>query len=469
MNRLIKAGLAVGGVGVAGALRKILERRPRYEPWERPPYAEFPKKVLLVGGGFGGYAAVETLSKLTRDRDDVGVMLVSRENYLVFWPMVAGVISSDIDAHNVAQPLRRALIRAGASFRRAELRNVEYEKKTVTIENGAELPYDHLVLALGAQPNYFGIPGVEEHGQTMKGISDAEAIRDRVVGRFEETTLAGGAVPPSKLTFVVIGGGATGVETAAELHTLIHDALAPDYPNVPLERARIVLLNRGPEILTDLDPALRRVARARLQSCGVEVVTNAAAERVEADRVVLKDGREVPTENVVWTAGVRPNAKLEDLDLPLSRRKAVVVDRYLRVEGRPGVWAIGDSAAVPAGEVGETVAPTAQSAVQEGEAVARNILAAIDGEDLAPFEYRSLGQLVELGSRFAVNEVLGLRFSGLLAALFWRATYLYKLESPQSRARVASDWLLGLFWRPAVPQMREDATGAPERLVEETS
>jgi NADH dehydrogenase len=144
MNRLVKAGLAVGDVAVA----------------------------------------------LTRDRDDVGVMIISRENYLVFSPMVAGVISSGIDAHNVIQPLRRALIRAGASFRRAELASVDYEKKTVTIENGAELPYDHLVLALGTQPNYFSIPGVEEHGQTMKGISDAEAIRDRVVGRFEETTRA---------------------------------------------------------------------------------------------------------------------------------------------------------------------------------------------------------------------------------------------------------------------------------------
>jgi NADH dehydrogenase len=172
---------------------------------------------------------------------------------------------------------------------------------------------------------------------------------------------------------------------------------------------------------------------------------------VEADRVVLEDGREVPTENVVWTAGVRPNAKLEELNLPLTGRKAVVVDRYLRVEGRPGVWAVGDNAAIPADEDGETVAPTAQAAVQEGKAVAGNVLAAIDGEELKPFEYRSLGQLVELGSEFAVNDVLGVKFSGLLAALFWRATYLYRLECPQGRAHIAADWILGLFSRPAVP------------------
>jgi len=393
-------------------------------------------------------------------------MLISKENYFTFWPMVPAIISSDIDTRNVAQPLRRALIRAGASFRRASVEGIDCERKTVTAD-GQEFPYDHLVLSLGAEPAFFGISGVEEHSLKMRGIPDAEAIRNRVIERFEEVSLMRGEIPESKLTFVVIGGGATGVETAAELHTLVHDALAPDYPNVDADRwARIVLLEGGPNILRELDPALRRAAHSRLLSRRIEVMTEVRAQEVLENCVRLKDGREIPTENVIWTAGGRPNAKVKELNLPLTKRDGVRVDRYLRVEDRPGVWALGDCAAIPAAEEdGNLVPPTAQAALQEGKAVAKNILAIIDGsEDLTPFKYRPLGQMVELGSQFAVNEVMGVKFSGLLGALFWRAAYLVRLESPQSKARVAADWLLGLFFEPAVTEIRGERAGsaAPE-------
>lgn len=461
MNGWVKAGLAAGAAALgAGALRRALDPGPRYKAWERPPYKAFEKKVLVVGGGFGGYAVVEKLSKLLRKRDDVGVMMVSRENYFTFWPMVPGIISSDIDPVNVAQPLRRTLIRVGASFRRAELTSVDHERKTITIDGSVEIPYDHLVLSLGAQPNFFGIKGVEEHCLTMKGLADAERIRNRVIERFEEATLHGGDIPDSKLTFVVIGGGSTGVETAAELHALITLALAPDYPNIDLRRVRILLLNRGPEILTELDPALRRAASARLHSQKVEVMTGAAATEVRADRVVLKDGREILSENTIWTAGARPNEKLKDLDLPLTDRDGVKVDEFFRVRDRPGLWALGDCAAVRdlRYKDGRLIAPTAQAAVQQGHALAKNILAALDGreEDVKPFEYRPLGQLVELGSEFAVDEVMGVKISGLLAALIWRATYLYKLESPRSKVQVAADWIFGLFFRPVAAEIRRD-------------
>ena len=463
MRSWTKAGLAAGGAAMAaGALRRYLNPEPRYSPWERRPYGEFENKVLVVGGGFGGYAVVEGLTHMTRGRGDLAVMMISRENFFTFWPMVAGTISSDIDAMNVAQPLRRALITAGASFRRAALDRVDYERKVAVADGGKEFPYDHLVLALGAQPNFFGIEGVEEHCLTMKGIADAERIRNRVIERFEDATLADGDVPASRLTFAVIGGGSTGVETAAEIDALITEALAPDYPGIRRERAKVILLTRGDEILPELDPALRRAARARLAARNVEVITGAAAERVEADRVVLKDGREIPTENAIWTAGGRPNEKLKDLDLPMTERDGVVVDEFLRVAERPGVWSIGDCAAIPNLRAGDGkarfVPPTAQAAVQEGNVAAENVLASIDGreDDLKPFEYRPLGQLVELGSEFAVNEVFGVKFSGLLAALVWRATYLYKLESPRGKVEVAADWIFSLFFRPAAAEIRRD-------------
>jgi NADH:ubiquinone reductase (H+-translocating) len=437
-------------------LRRVLKARTRYPPWERSPYGESPNQVLIVGGGFAGYMAAKTLCDLTEGRDDVGVLVVSKENYFTFWPMVPGIIGSEVDIGNIAQPLRRPLIEAGASFRRADLIGVDFTRRIVIADSGKEFPYDHLVLALGSEPNFFGVPGVKEHSLALGGLADALRIRNRVIERFEEVTLAPRELPDPRLTFVVIGGGATGVETAAEIHALVHEALAPDFPDIDVSEVRIFVIEAGQEILGELDPALRRAACMELAARSIKVITGVRATEVTAERVKLDDGREIKAKNVVWTAGICPNVKLKDLDLPLTERAGVLVDEQLRVPGRHGVWAIGDSAAIPQGE-GRQAPPTAQAAVQEGRVAARNILATIDGKDdeFEKFQYRPLGQLVELGSRFAVNEVMGVRFSGFTAALFWRAVYLSKLESPQNRARVAADWILGLLFRPAATQIRD--------------
>jgi NADH dehydrogenase len=463
-NFVVKGGLAVGGtyLGVR-ALRRALNPKPRYAPWEKPRYEEFENKVLIVGGGFGGYTTARDLCELIEDREDVGVLTIARENYFTFWPMVPGIVSSDIDTNNVAQPLRRALIQAGSSFRRAELRSIDHENNMIEADGGVRFPYDQLVVAIGGQPNFFGIPGVEEHALTMRGVADAEKIRNRVIERFEEVSLMREEVPESKLTFVVIGAGATGVETASEIHGLVHEALAPDYPNIDPHRVRIFLLDALPNILPELDPALRRAARARLVNERIEVMTNAMAEEITENCVKLKDGRSIASENVIWTAGNRPNQMVRNLGLPVDERNGIKVDEYLRVEGYENIWSLGDCAAVPdlrkdRPETGRPVfvPPTAQAAQQQGHVVARNILKTIDGktDELERFEYRPLGQLVELGSGFAVNEVMGVKFSGLAAAIFWRMAYLVRLNSPQSKARVAADWIVGLFLRPAVTQVR---------------
>jgi len=463
MNKLLKGSLAVAGSAVAAeALRRIIytKPQPRYEPWERPPYGEFPNRVLVVGGGFAGYTVAKTLAELTEDRDDVGIMVVSRENFFTYWPMVAGIISSDVEAKNIAQPLRRALIQYGPSFRRAEMEDVDFERKVVKAKGGLEFPYDHLVLALGSDPAFFGVPGVEDYAISMRGLADAERIRNRVIERFEEVTLARDEAetvdyepPKSKLTFVVIGGNATGVEIASELHSLAHQTLAPDYPTIDMNRVRIMLVDSNEEVLKELDDALRRAARRHLEELGVEVINNARAQEVTADKVILDDGQEIEAENVIWTAGNRASVKVDVLDLPLQGEDGIETDEYMRVPGKENVWAIGDCAA-NLDKDGEPVPSNAQAATQEGEALAKNILAAIDGEELSPFEYEPMGQLVELGSQFAVNEVMGVKFSGLPAALFWRAAYLFKLEIPENRARIAADWFLDLFFHPSVTQIR---------------
>ena len=460
MNKLLKGGLAVGGaVFAVEGLRRLVGSGQRYEPWERQPYREFPNKVLVLGGGFGGYTAAKKLCNLVKNRDDVGVMVISKENYFTFWPMLAGVISGDMTTKNVAQPLRRGLIRHGASFRRANIETIDFEKQVVKLVGTTtgyeqEVPYDHLIMALGGEPAYFGIPGVEEYCISMKGIGTAEDIRNRVIERYEQVTLRQGQVPDSKLTFVVIGGGATGVETASELHSLVHGILTPDYPNINPNRVRIILLDRNEQILKELDPALRRTARKKLADLEIEVFKGVTADEITADKVILDDGQEIETENVIWTAGARASVKLEDFkELPSDERKGLEVDAYCRVKGYDSVWGIGDCAANVDGE-GNPIPPNAQAAVQGGEVAAKNVLAVIDGKDPEPFDYKPLGQLVEMGSQFAVNEVMGVKFSGFIASLFWRATYLFKLNSPQSRARIAADWFMEMFFKPAVTQIR---------------
>jgi NADH dehydrogenase len=470
MGRLLKGsligGLALGGTAVAlGALRRVLNPEPRYAPWERPSYEEFEKKVLIVGAGFGGFTTAKKLAEQLNDqeREDVGIMVIARQNFFTFWPMVASIVSSDTEAHNVAQPLRRSLITAGASYRRAEVKEVDTENKTLKAEGRPdgelELPYDQLVLALGGEPNFFGIPGTEEYALTMRGVQDAERVRNRVIERFEEVTLMDGEeIPDSKLTFVVIGGGATGVETASELWTLVHQVLAPDYPNIDPYQVRIFLLEAMDHILPELDTAPRRAARARLANQRIEVRTEALAEEITADRVVLQGGDEIMTENVIWTAGNRPNAAIYDLDFPIDEQNGIKVDEYLRVEGYSDVWALGDCAAIPdvREENGQMIPPNAQAAVQEGKTLAKNVLAALDGEGLEEFVFKPQGQLVELGSDFAVNEVMGLHFSGRLASIFWRLAYLSRLDSPLAGARMVTDWLVGFFLQPAVTQFRDE-------------
>ncbi|MDP8952252.1 MAG: NAD(P)/FAD-dependent oxidoreductase [Actinomycetota bacterium] len=465
MNRLLKGALALGGTVLAlGALRRALNPEPRYAAWERPSYEQFEKKVLIVGGGFAGFTAAKELTKLinNQDREDVGVMVLARNNFFTFWPMVASIVSSDTEAHNVAQPLRRALITAGASFRRAEIRKINHDNKVITaegrLEDGEhEIDYDQLVLALGGEPNFFGIPGVEEHAMTMRGVQDAERVRNRVIERFEEVTLMEGEIPDSKLTFVVIGGGATGVETASELWTLVHEVLSPDYPNIDPYQVRIFLLEGMDHILPELEPALRRTAQSRLANQRIEVRTEALAEEITEDRVKLQDGDEIMTENVVWTAGNRPNAAIYDLGLPTDEQNGIKVDEYLRVEGHPNIWAVGDCAAIPdiREENGEIIPPNAQAAVQEGKTLAKNVLAAVDGDELERFEFKPQGQLVELGSDFAVNQVMGLQFTGRLASIFWRMAYLTRLDSPQAGTRIVTDWIINSFMRPAVTQFRD--------------
>jgi NADH:ubiquinone reductase (H+-translocating) len=446
MKGKLSAALAGGAVAL-GAYRA---RRPKPLGIR---YSDASTKVLVVGGGFGGLGAVRELAHAFDGRRDVGVALLDRVNYTTFWPMVPAAISGDIEVRHVASSIRRILKPLGVEFFQAEIVGVDFDTREVRSDVGS-FPYDYLILAPGSRTAFFGASGAQENAIDLKGLRDALRVRNTIIDRFEEADRLQGAFDDDLLTFVFVGGGPTGVEAAADSHDLIFDVLRGDYSGVDFDRARLVLINSGDHILQGLDPSLVHAAERRLASQRVEIIDNVKAKEVRPDAVVLSDDRTIPARTTIWAAGVEPPPLVKELDVPKDSRGHVMVDGFLRVTERPGVYAVGDCASVKAD--GHHVPALAQAAEQEGAAAARNLAAEIRGEAPTPFRYRHLGQLVDLGTTSALGDILGVRFSGLLGALVWKGVYLYELGYNLNRARVLADWAVDLFSQPDASKLMED-------------
>jgi NADH:ubiquinone reductase (H+-translocating) len=446
MKGKLSAALA-GGAAVLGAYRA---RRPKPLGIH---YSDAPTKVLVVGGGFGGLAAVRELAQAFGGSREVGVALLDRVNYTTFWPMVPAAISGDIEVRHAASSIRRILKPLGVGFVQADVVGVDFDAREVHSDVGA-FSYDYLILAPGSRTAFFGASGARENAIDLKGLRDALRVRNAIIDRFEEAERLRGDFADDLLTFVVVGGGPTGVEAVADSHDLIFEVLRDDYPGVDFDRARLVLINAGDHILQGLDSSLVHAADRRLASQRVEIIDNVKAKEVRPDAVVLSDGRTILARTTIWAAGVEPPPLVTELGVPKDSRSHVVVDEFLRVTGRPGVYAVGDCASVKAN--GHHVPALAQAAEQEGATAARNLAAEIRGDDPTPFRYRHLGQLVDLGTTSALGHILGVRFSGLVGALVWKGVYLYELGYNLNRARVLADWVVDLFARPDTSKFMED-------------
>jgi NADH:ubiquinone reductase (H+-translocating) len=429
MKGKLPAALAGGAVAL-GAYRI---RRPKPLGIR---YSDAPTKVLVVGGGFGGLAAVRGLVQAFGGSRDVGVALLDRVNYTTFWPMVPAAISGNIEMRHVAHSIRRILKPLGAEFFQAEVVGVDFDASEVRSAVGS-FSYDYLILALGSRTAFFGASGAQENTMDLKGLREALRVRNAIIDRFEEAERLRGAFADDLLTFAFVGGGPTGVEAAADSHDLNFDVLRGKYPGVDFDRVRLVLINSGDHILQGLDPSLVHAAERRLASQSVEIIDNVKAKEVRPDAVVLSDGRTIPARTTIWAAGVEPPPLVKDLDVPKDPRGHVVVDEFLRVADRPGVYAVGDCASVKSN--GHHVPALAQAAGQEGATAARNLTAEIRGGDPTPFRYRHLGQFVDLGTTSALGDILGVRFSGLLGAFVWKGVYLYELGYNLNRARILAD------------------------------
>ena len=400
--------------------------------------------VLVLGGGFaGGYVA-----RLVGKR---GATIVSPENFMLYTPMLPEAASGTLEPRHVVVPLRQMCPHAELLLARATA--LDEERRVVTIErpDGGvdEVRYEQLVVALGAVARSLPVPGLAEHALGFKDIADAIRLRNHVLRELEaadaEVDRAGTA---QHLSFVFVGAGYAGVEALAELSDLVADALRW-YPRLRDAPQRWVLVDAAPKILPEIPTRLGDYAARELAGRGVEIRTSTTLTELTADEAALSDGERIPTHTLVWTAGVRANPLLSPFGLPLDDRGRVRVDRFLRVEGRERMWALGDCAAVPNAATPEHVdPPTCQHALRQARRLAKNLSAPPQ-----PYAYRMLGQVATLGRYKGIADVMGLRLRGFPGWFVTRSYHLLQLPLPSRKLRVVVDWTTSLFFRRDIAEL----------------
>jgi NADH:quinone reductase (non-electrogenic) len=406
------------------------------------------KRVLILGSGFGGLYTALHLEKKLRREAAVEITLVNRENFFLFTPMLHEVAAGDLDLTHIVNPVRKLLRRT--HFFNGNIRSINLKERRVVAAHADdnhdhELFYDYLVLALGSVTNFYNLPGLAENALTMKSLSDAIRLRGRLIKNLEEADFECSSDDRSRLlTVVVAGGGFAGVETIASVNDFVREAIE-FYPKLTEKELRIVLIEATDVILPELGPELGAYARKKLARRGVQFLMNTAVKSVSNDEVNLSDGTCLKTNLLVWTAGVSPNPLLETLDCSKERGR-LVTNEFLEVEDFPGVWALGDCAAVPDPASGKYCPPTAQHAIRQGKVAAENIIAAINGGQGRRFEFKTIGALASIGKRTGVARIMGVNFSGFVAWWLWRTIYLSKLPRFEKKLRVALDWFLDLLF-----------------------
>jgi NADH dehydrogenase len=393
-------------------------------------------KVVVIGAGFGGLEVARHLKGAPVD-----VTIIDQHNFHTFQPLLYQVATAGLNAADIAHAVRGLFHRqSNVRFRQGRVTGVDWAGRTVALEGHPDVAFDHLVVAGGATVTYFGTPGAAEHGFALYTLQDATRLRNHVVRRFEAADADSGELDRGGLTFVVVGGGPTGVETAGALAELFAQVFRKDYPSLDVSRARVVLVEMQDHLLHPFKPSSRRHALETLRSRGVEVRLGAKVASVGPDSVTFADGEVLPCQTLVWAAGVQANPLAATLGVAQDRGGRIVVDPDLRVPDHPGAWAIGDIAATR-DRGGELLPQLAPVAMQGGRHVARQIRRLLAGQPTEPFRYRDKGTMATIGRRAAVAELPGgIRLRGAPAWLAWLGLHLVFLVGKRNRASVLLNW-----------------------------
>jgi NADH dehydrogenase len=441
---LVGAAVAAGGAAILSQVRRWQRRERR-----RALVAEFgerpTRRIVIVGVGFAGLAALNRLGELVGDDPRTDVLLLDRQNYHLFTPLLYQVATGGLEPGMLAYPARMIAHEHGFRFEEANVQAVDVDRRCLDTDAGP-IPFDSLILAPGSITNFFGMADAEQHTLPMKWMNDATRVHDQIINAFE---LADRETDPDRrrelLTIAVVGGGATGVELSASLSDLIFTTLLPNYPRINPDDVRLILIEARGTLLPGWNPRMGAVAAEHLTRHHVQVMLNTAVSHVSERDVELGSGEHVPTATVIWTAGVRANPLVSTLPDEKERDGRIRVDEYLEIPGYPGIFVVGDAASVTLPGSERPMSPTAWAAIGQGRTAAENAVRRLEAKAPRVFHMRRPGDLVSLGRGAAAADIFGVVFDRLPGWLIRRVVYLTNLVGVRNRLLVALEWVFVSF------------------------
>ena len=439
---------------------------------------EKKRKIVVLGGGYGGVECTRKLEEYFKNDDDIEIVLINEDNFLLFTPMLPQVAAGMLATRHIVMPIRTIIKKT--TFYEGRVKNIDPHGKIVNLwgtdeKRGVSIHYDFLVVSLGSETNFFGMSDLQKHAYTMKNLNDAMTVRNRVIDMLEQAENESDPIlRESLLTVVIVGGGFAGIETAGELMDLLLDA-AKYYPKIDTKDIKVIVLEALPNILPGFDEKLAKFAHNLLSKHGIQIKLKTAVTSFDGYEIKMKkieDNQDkepeieaVQTRTVIWTAGVTPVNTIKRSMFKTERGKIIVND-YLEVADFPGVFAIGDCALFMDPKTKRPFAPTAQLAEAQAKTAAHNLHSLIRNDKMKKFEYESRGQMAIIGKRNGVASIFGMNISGIWAWFLWRNVYLSKIPRWDKRLRVFLDWTIDLVFDRDISRLKfEDRKPTKEYKV----
>jgi NADH:ubiquinone reductase (H+-translocating) len=415
-------------------------------------------RIIILGSGF---AAIETLKKLQKKyknnnkNNNVEIIIISKDNFFLFTPMLPEVFSGMIEPRHIVTPVRD-FCKNKTEFYHGTVIGIDLENQTVTVRYSIgkyshplyhqekNFSFDYLVIALGSKTNYFGNTNIEKRSFAMKTINDAFVLRNHIINILEQTVIEYDNLELRKrlLSFVVVGGGFSGIETVGELNYFVKNSIKNYYKSINPNEVKVILVSADEHILNEVDEDLGKYTKNILEKKGIEFKMNRMANEANLDNLVLGDGEEIFTHTIIWTAGVTPNDVIKNLDCEHDRKGMLKVKDNLELEGYSKIYSVGDCASIiePNNNDGKPYPPTAQNAIKQGQLVAKNIIRDIEHKAPKKIKYKVKGSMAKIDKRSGVAKISRFKFKGFLAWWLWRTFYLSKLPTLKKKIRVLSDW-----------------------------
>ncbi|HKO65941.1 MAG TPA: NAD(P)/FAD-dependent oxidoreductase [Candidatus Nitrosocosmicus sp.] len=435
------------------------------------------KNIVILGGGFGGIGVLKNLQKELGNKENIQITLISNNNFLLFTPMLPEIISGTIESRHIVTPIRSFC--KSARFYEATVKTIDLEQRQITITHRMgkyvtesttihehTLDFDYLVIALGSENNFFGNSNIEKYGFTLKTIGDAIVLRNHIIKVLEQAVIeqSDPGLRKALLTFVVVGGGFSGIEAVGAINDFVRESVKKYYPNLYMTDIRIVLVSATDKILEQIDEGLGRFALEKLKDAGVEFIMNSKVKDVTTDSALLDNNDSISCYSVVWTAGVQPSKIISDLKCEHDKKHRITTNSYLEVDGFENiVYALGDCASIINPYTGKPYPPTAQYAIRQSAIISHNIVSNIKNQHRGKtdmdfrkrkFDYKTKGMMAEIGKRTGVAILFGkIKLHGFSAWWLWRSYYLLNLPSYRKKLKVMGDWTFDLIFKPDVSQI----------------